>query len=147
MPKKSVPTTSNGTANGKAATADKPQEREGEQGPGTRGKPGQAGGQNERRTQEPGMTPPEGVPEPGSADAVNQFDQLGEQPALDEGAAGTAVGALGGQPSSGPGAGILEQRLRQVEGDPSDLIRNQFRIEEMRQIRVSGGPPRETRPW
>ena len=93
------------------------------------------------------MTPPEGAPEPGSADAVDQFDQLGEQPALDAGAAGTAVGALGGQPSSGPGAGILEQRLGQVEGDPSELIRNQFQIEEMRQIRASGGPPRETRPW
>ena len=93
------------------------------------------------------MQPPEGAPEPGSADAVNQFDQLGQQPSLDENAAGTAVGALGGQPSLGPGAGILEQRLRQVEGDPSDLIRNQFRIEEIRQIRASGGPPRETRPW
>jgi Ca-activated chloride channel family protein len=77
---------------------------------------------------------------------VEQFDQLGEQPSLDAGE-GSAVGALGGQPSSGPGAGILEQRLRQVEGDPSDLIRNQFLIEEMRQLRASGGTPRETRPW
>jgi hypothetical protein len=34
-----------------------------------------------------------------------------------------------------------------VEGDPSDLIRNQFLIEEMRQLRASGGTPRETRPW
>ena len=93
------------------------------------------------------MTPPEGAPEPGSADAVDQFDQLGEQPALDAGAAGTAVGALGGQPSSGPGAAILEQRLQQVEGDPSELIHNQFQIEERRQIGASGGPLRETRPW
>lgn len=92
------------------------------------------------------MTPPATAPEPGSAAAVEQFDQLGQQPSLDAGE-GTAIGALGGQPSSGPGAGILEQRLRQVEGDPSELIRNQFRIEELRQLRASGGAPRETRPW
>ena len=93
------------------------------------------------------MTPPASALEPGSAEAVDQFDQLGQQPALDAAEEGSAVGALGGQPSSGPGAAILEQRLRQVEGDPSELIRNQFRIEELRQLRASGGTPRETRPW
>jgi Ca-activated chloride channel family protein len=42
---------------------------------------------------------------------------------------------------------IMEQRLQQVEGDPSMLMRNQFRLEEMRAMREAGGPLQETRPW
>ncbi len=47
----------------------------------------------------------------------------------------------------GPGMAIMEQRLDQVEGDPSMLMRNQFRLEEMRVMRESGGPLQESRPW
>jgi Ca-activated chloride channel family protein len=42
---------------------------------------------------------------------------------------------------------IMEQRLQQVEGDPSLLMRNQFMLEEMQLLRASGGPLRESRPW
>ena len=65
--------------------------------------------------------------------------------AMKESAAGGS--ALGGIPVAGPGMAILEQRLQQVEGDPSLLIRNQFLLEEMQQMRRAGGRLRETRPW
>jgi Ca-activated chloride channel family protein len=127
--------------------AEEPQDRRGEEGPAKEEEDQPpSGGPGERRPEEAGMMPPETAPEPGSAEAVDRFDQLGEQPDLEEGDAG-ATGALGGLPMQGPGMGILEQRLQQVEGDPSLLIRNQFLIEEMRQRRATGGMPRETRPW
>ena len=55
--------------------------------------------------------------------------------------------ALGGEQAIGPGMAIMEQRLEQIEGDPSLLMRNQFIIEEMRQMRESGGQLQESRPW
>jgi Ca-activated chloride channel family protein len=42
---------------------------------------------------------------------------------------------------------IIEQRLQQVEGDPTVLMRNQFKIEDMQYMRAAGGPLRESRPW
>jgi Ca-activated chloride channel family protein len=55
--------------------------------------------------------------------------------------------ALGGLPTQGPGMAIIEQRLQQVEGDPTVLMRNQFKIEDMQYMRAAGGPLRESRPW
>jgi Ca-activated chloride channel family protein len=95
------------------------------------------------------MAPPDAPPEDGSADAVDRFDQLGEQPMSDmePDAEQAAAAALGGLPVRGPGMAIMEQRLQQVEGDPSLLMRNQFMLEEMQFMRESGGPLRESRPW
>jgi Ca-activated chloride channel family protein len=42
---------------------------------------------------------------------------------------------------------IMEQRLEQVEGDPSMLLRNQFILNDMRQSPQGGGPVQESRPW
>jgi Ca-activated chloride channel homolog len=42
---------------------------------------------------------------------------------------------------------VMEQRLQQIQGDPSLLMRNQFRIEEMRQMPGTTGQWQETRPW
>jgi len=88
-------------------------------------------------------------PEGNAADAVDRFDQLGEQPMSDQepDARQAAADALGGLPIRGPGLAIMEQRLQQVEGDPSLLMRNQFILEEMQFMRQSGGPLRESRPW
>lgn len=88
-------------------------------------------------------------PEGSSANAVDRFDQLGEQPMSNQesDARQAVASALGGLPIRGPGLAIMEQRLQQVEGDPSLLMRNQFMLEEMRFIRQSGGPLRESRPW
>jgi Ca-activated chloride channel family protein len=95
------------------------------------------------------MTPPDSLPEEGSAEAVEDFDQLGASPMSDmePGEQMSAASALGGLPMAGPGMGIIEQRLQQVEGDPSLLIRNQFMLEEMQQMQNAGGPLRESRPW
>jgi Ca-activated chloride channel family protein len=71
-------------------------------------------------------------------------DQLGDS--LDEDAQGER-GALDGTPAMGPGMAVLEQRLKQVEGDPSLLIRNQFRLEELRWMQGAGAPLIENRPW
>jgi Ca-activated chloride channel family protein len=89
------------------------------------------------------------MPEKGAAEAVDRFDQLGQQPMSDQepNAEQAAAAALGGMPVMGPGLAIMEQRLQQVEGDPSLLMRNQFMLEEMQQMRASGGPLRESRPW
>jgi len=93
--------------------------------------------------------PPDMPPEKGAADAVDRFDQLGAQPMSDRepSADQAAAAALGGLPVRGPGMAIMEQRLQQVEGDPSLLMRNQFLIEEMQYMHTSGGPLKESRPW
>ena len=41
----------------------------------------------------------------------------------------------------------MEQWLDQIEGNPAYLLRNQFMLEEQRQMRVQGRPLREPRPW
>jgi len=85
----------------------------------------------------------------GESDAVERFDQQGAIPWAD---AEPALGlrgqsALGGEQALGPGMALMEQRLEQIEGDPSLLMRNQFQIEELRQLRESGGRVQEARPW
>jgi Ca-activated chloride channel homolog len=81
--------------------------------------------------------------------AVEQFDQMGGQPMTDmpPGQDQAAAAALGGRPMLGPGFAIMEQRLRQAEGDPSLLMRNQFKMGDMQMMRQSGGRLRESRPW
>ena len=79
---------------------------------------------------------------------MDQVDQMGNMPdpaEADEQEMGGA--ALGGEPVMGPGIGIMEQWLDQVEGDPSFLLRNQFMLEEAQYMRSKGGSVRETRPW
>jgi Ca-activated chloride channel family protein len=79
-------------------------------------------------------------------EAVDEVDQMGNQPdPMERDEQGGA--ALGGEPMMGPGIGIMEQWLDQVEGDPSFLMRNQFMIEEAQYMRSRGGAIRETRPW
>jgi Ca-activated chloride channel homolog len=84
----------------------------------------------------------------GESETVDRFDQLGDQPgdALEEGAPGER-GAMDGSPAIGSGMAVMEQRLRQVEGDPSLLIRNQYRLEELRWMQSTGAPFLENRPW
>ena len=81
--------------------------------------------------------------------AIDQFDQQSRQPMTElppEARLGDAP-ALGGQQAMGPGMAVMEQRLRQVEGDPTLLIGNQFKLEEQRLMQAAGGPLRESRPW
>ena len=41
----------------------------------------------------------------------------------------------------------MEQWLQQIEGDPAQLMRQQFRLEEYKYLRQRGGQDKETRPW
>ncbi len=109
--------------------------------------PGEAPGS--RRPGKADMSLSENAAEQGQAEAVDRFDQFGQQPMMDvpdEAGAGE-VPALGGRRAMGPGMAVIEQRLRQVEGDPTLLIGNQFKLEEMRMMQGGRGPMREVRPW
>lgn len=82
--------------------------------------------------------------------AVETFDQLGHRPE----AGSQADPVEGRQPAldsahtmAGAGMAVMEQRLDQLQDDPGLLIRNQFRVEEMREIEGMSGPWQETRPW
>ena len=71
------------------------------------------------------MTPPDSAPEEGTADAIDRFDQLGEQPMSDQepDAQQAAAAALGGLPVRGPGMAIMEQRLRATRLQLLDVYR------------------------
>jgi Ca-activated chloride channel homolog len=47
----------------------------------------------------------------------------------------------------GAGMELMERRLEQIQGDPTLLIRNQYRVDELRQIPGVVGPWQEPRPW
>ncbi|MEW8430617.1 MAG: hypothetical protein G8D61_12935, partial [gamma proteobacterium symbiont of Ctena orbiculata] len=42
---------------------------------------------------------------------------------------------------------LMEQWLDQIEGDPAQLMHQQFRLEEYKYLRSRGGRDTETRPW
>jgi Ca-activated chloride channel family protein len=42
---------------------------------------------------------------------------------------------------------MMEQWLEQIEGDPTYLLRNQFLIEERRELQRQGRQLLEPRPW
>ncbi|MES9894513.1 MAG: hypothetical protein ABW141_06405 [Candidatus Thiodiazotropha endolucinida] len=75
-------------------------------------------------------------------DQVDQSDQPqsweSEQEADGEGREETRL--------SGANA-LMEQWLDQVEGDPAQLMQQQFRLEEYKYLRSRGGRDTETRPW
>ncbi|MCF7979311.1 MAG: hypothetical protein K9L82_15125, partial [Chromatiaceae bacterium] len=84
-----------------------------------------------------------------AAESVDRFDQQGALPwqALDPEQGISDRPALDGEAALGPGMAVIEQRLQQVEGDPTHLMRNQFRLEEALRLRESGGQLQEARPW
>lgn len=84
-----------------------------------------------------------------AAESIDRFDQQGALPwqTLDPEQGISDQPSLDGEAVLGRGMAIIEQRLQQVEGDPTRLIRNQFRLEEARRLRESGGPLQEARPW
>ena len=92
---------------------------------------------------------PETPLEPGSeSEAVDEFDQLGSTP--DESAEESGSESLpeaGAEPGRSKPIPLMDQMLDQVEGDPSDLLRNQFMMEEYRIMQSNRGMMMETRPW
>ncbi len=84
---------------------------------------------------------------PESAGSIERFDQLGQGLGEDETYKGMGPAFWGVQLIQGPGMAILEERLERIQGDPSLLIRNQFRLEEQRLTPGATGQWVETRPW
>ncbi|QIK37520.1 VWA domain-containing protein [Caldichromatium japonicum] len=84
---------------------------------------------------------------PDSATSVERFDQLGQGLGEDESREGVSPAFQGLRLIAGPGMAILEERLEQIQGDPSLLIRNQFQFEERRLMPGATGQWMETRPW
>ncbi|MCG8013338.1 MAG: hypothetical protein JAY64_16795, partial [Candidatus Thiodiazotropha weberae] len=75
-------------------------------------------------------------------DQVDQQDTPQSEEGQDE--------AEGGEEKSGPQSKLnplMEQWLDQVEGDPTQLMQQQFKLEEYNYLRSRGGRDRETRPW
>ena len=81
---------------------------------------------------------------------MQQLDQLGLMPGSEQDAE-TREGQMpsldGLRLMGGPGMAAMDQRLRQIQGDPTLLMRNQFRIEELRATQGPMGAWQETRPW
>ena len=80
------------------------------------------------------------------ADAVEDFDQLGEQQDPD-------AEETGQTPDEGGEGGhaymrLVEQQLDGIEGDPAELLHNRFKLEERRRLQPRmGGAIYEHRPW
>ncbi len=80
------------------------------------------------------------------ADAVEEFDQLGEQ--LDQDAEDRSQ-----KPDEGGEGGhaymmLVEQQLDGIEGDPAELLHNRFKLEERRRLQPRmGAAIYEHRPW
>lgn len=79
------------------------------------------------------------------SEAVEQVDQSGESQSPDSETL-TSGGSEERQPIRG-GHALMEQWLEQIEGDPGQLMQQQFRLEEYKYLRSQGGRDRETRPW
>ena len=97
----------------------------------------------------PSGTPEEISPEEAAASqAVDQFDQMGSgQEATDQDALPGSVPDMEGIPGSGISMPMMEQWLEQIEGDSTYLLRNQFLIEERRELERHGRKLLEPRPW
>jgi len=79
-----------------------------------------------------------------SMESAEEFDQLGQE--MDD------MADQAGETSRPdafdlPTSPIMEQWLEQVEGDPRQLLRNKFMLEEQRMIQSRLAPFREPRPW
>ena len=108
----------------------------------------EAGGNNAGSRQQAGIANDPRDFDPARANmnmgAIEQFDQLGRQ--------ADPEGGNAGLPGEAPDAGgnstviLMDQLLDQVEGDPVNLMRNQFRLEEQR-MNQTGGQLYEPRPW
>ena len=84
----------------------------------------------------------------GLMEAVEEFDQLGEQQRDDEARDNTHIREPGGTQGNSYMM-LVEQQLDAIEGDPAQLLHNRFKLEEQRrqQPQRSGARIYEPRPW
>jgi Ca-activated chloride channel family protein len=80
------------------------------------------------------------------SEAVDRIDQSGQEQIPEGGDTLIGGGSEERLPMSG-GQALMEQWLEQIEGDPAQLMQQQFRLEEYKYLRSKGGRDRETRPW
>ncbi len=92
-------------------------------------------------------TPGEMKMEKESVDAVEEFDQQGDSPDPEKQDQKSDGKAKKPQSEENEESRIMEQWLEQIEGDPTQLLRNQFMLEEQRLIQREGGALLESRPW
>jgi hypothetical protein len=81
------------------------------------------------------------------AEAVEEFDQLGEATDMNAEEAGQSADEVG---KDGKGyMTLVEQQLEGIEGDPAELLQNRFKLEERRQLQPQNGEVTmyEPRPW
>jgi Ca-activated chloride channel family protein len=82
-----------------------------------------------------------------ASEAVEEFDQLGAGFGEDQ---EIPQGMLP-DPEGGEGPGVsmimMDQWLEQIEGDPANLLRNQFMIREQQEMQNYRNRLVETRPW
>ena len=69
------------------------------------------------------------------------------QDAADQDALPGSMPDMEGIPGTGVSMPMMEQWLEQIEGDPTYLLRNQFLIEERRELERHGRKLLEPRPW
>jgi Ca-activated chloride channel family protein len=81
------------------------------------------------------------------AEAVEEFDQLGEATEMDAEEGGQTP-EKSGEDGNGYMA-LVEQQLNGIEGDPAELLQNRFKLEERRQFQRQNGEVMmyESRPW
>ena len=77
---------------------------------------------------------------------VKQVDQSGGETPSQESDTTRSGGSEERQPFAG-GQALMEQWLEQIEGDPAQLMRQEFRLEEYKYLRNHRGQEQETRPW
>ena len=84
----------------------------------------------------------------GMMEAVEKFDQLGEQQHDDGAEHDTGMPMPGGRQGS-TYMMLVEQQLDAIEGDPVQLLHNRFRLEEQRRLQTQrpGARIYEPRPW
>ncbi len=79
------------------------------------------------------------------SDAVDRVDQSGQPESPESEEKTTGEGKEKNRFAGGNA--LMEQWLEQIEGDPGQLMQQQFRLEEYKYLRSRGGRDTETRPW
>ena len=83
-----------------------------------------------------------------ASQAIEHLDRLeGKSGEIDKETGQDGIPDPNGSPGSSISITVMDQWLEQIEGDPAHLLRNQFMLEEQRELQRNGRQLMETRPW
>jgi Ca-activated chloride channel family protein len=83
-----------------------------------------------------------------ASQALEQLEQLKDKPgSQDQGTGKPGLPDKDGLPGTSISMTVMDTWLEQIEGDPAHLLRNQFRLEEQKELQRQGSQLMETRPW